>query len=95
MGIKRPVEYKPAFPNDPYPADSIYEMPEGEYCTVHGHGTLIPPIVEDYLPPESIIDDEGPPEGLPGGPWAEDIGDPYAEENWEGIDWGNDPRRWD
>lgn len=95
VGIKRPVEYKPAFPNDPYPADSIYEMPEGEYCTVHGHGTLIPPIVEDYLPPESIIDDEGPPEGLPGGPWAEDIGDPYAEENWEGIDWGNDPRRWD
>lgn len=34
--IRRPVEYKPAFPTDPYPADWYYEIYEGEYCTVHG-----------------------------------------------------------
>jgi len=96
VGIKRPVEYKPKFPNDPYPADSIYEIPEGEYCTVHGRGTLIPPITEENHPPESTIEDEPLPWGLPGYPPAEDIGDPYSsEENWEGIDWGNDPNRWD
>jgi len=95
VGIKRPVEYKPKFPNDPYPADSIYEIPEGEYCTVHGPGFLIPPLREEYSPPESTIEDERLPEGLPGYPPAEDIGDPYSEENWEGIDWGNDPNRWD
>ena len=96
VGIKRPVEYKPKLPNDPYPADSIYEIPEGEYCTVHGPGFLIPPIIEEYYrPPESTIEDEPLPWGLPGDPPAEDIGEPYEEENWEGIDWGNDPNRWD
>lgn len=33
--IRRPVEYKPQFPTDPYPEDWIYEIYEGEYCTVH------------------------------------------------------------
>ncbi|NLY18159.1 MAG: penicillin-binding protein [Clostridiaceae bacterium] len=33
--IRRPVEYKPLFPTDPYPEDWKYEIYEGEYCTVH------------------------------------------------------------
>lgn len=82
VGIRRPVEYKPMFPDDPYPLDSIYEIPDGEYCTVHSHAVLIPPVSEDN--PENPIDDDGIPEGQPP---AEDIGDPLEEENWEGIDW--------
>jgi len=34
--IRRPVEYKPMLPDDPYPEDWYYEVYEGEYCTVHG-----------------------------------------------------------
>lgn len=37
--IRRPVEYKPAFPTDPYPEDWYYEIYEGEYCTVHSSNT--------------------------------------------------------
>ncbi|NLK68800.1 MAG: penicillin-binding protein 1A [Clostridiaceae bacterium] len=33
--IRRPVEYKPAFPTDPYPEDWYYEIYDGEYCTTH------------------------------------------------------------
>lgn len=78
VGIRRPVEYKPLLPKDTYPSDSIYEIPEAEYCTIHNHGTLIPPINED------IVDDDG----IPGAqPPSEDIGDPIEEENWDGIDW--------
>ena len=87
VGIKRPVEYKPAFPNDPYPADSIYEIPEGEFCTVHDSGFLIPPIVEEYIPIDPTIEGEDLPEGVPGGPSSEDIGDPIEQENWDGINW--------
>jgi len=45
--IKRPVQYMPPFPNSPYPEDVVYELPEGEYCTIHGPSTvLIPPVTE-------------------------------------------------
>ncbi|NLN66114.1 MAG: penicillin-binding protein 1A [Clostridiaceae bacterium] len=40
--IRRPKEYKPAFPTDPYPEDWKYEIYEGEYCTVHN-----PPPIDD------------------------------------------------
>lgn len=33
--IRRPVEYKPAYPTDPYPEDWSYEIYDGEYCTTH------------------------------------------------------------
>lgn len=33
--IRRPVEYKPEYPTDPYPEDWYYEIYEGEYCTIH------------------------------------------------------------
>lgn len=33
--IRRPVEYKPVFPNEKPPLDWYYEIYEGEYCTVH------------------------------------------------------------
>lgn len=36
--IRRPVEYKPQLPTDPYPEDWIYEIYEGEYCTIHDGG---------------------------------------------------------
>ncbi|HOK42578.1 MAG TPA: PBP1A family penicillin-binding protein [Thermoclostridium caenicola] len=45
--IKRPVQYMPPFPNSPYPEDVVYELPEGEYCTIHGpHSVLVPPVTE-------------------------------------------------
>jgi penicillin-binding protein 1A len=34
--IQRQVPYFPIFPGDPYPTDWKYELPAGEYCTVHG-----------------------------------------------------------
>ena len=34
--IQRKVEFKPERPGDPYPHDWIYELPEGEYCNIHG-----------------------------------------------------------
>ena len=77
------MEYKPQFPDDPYPLDSIYEIPDGEYCTVHNHGILIPPINEE-LTEDPLEDDDGIPEGQPP---AEDIGEPIEEQNWDGIDW--------
>lgn len=46
--IKRPVQYMPPFPESPYPEDVIYELPEGEYCTIHGPShVIIPPVTED------------------------------------------------
>lgn len=41
--IRRPVPYKPLFPEDPYPPDTKYEVPEGEYCTAHG-AAATPPV---------------------------------------------------
>lgn len=42
--IKRPVQYMPPYPNSPYPEDAVYELPEGEYCTIHGpHTHPVPP----------------------------------------------------
>lgn len=98
VGIRRPVEYKPAFPDDPYPRDSIYEIPEAEYCTVHGPGALLPPASVENSDTE-YIGSERPPQGAPNTatlePPSEDIGDSMEEENWEGIDWGNDPSQYD
>jgi len=46
--IKRPVQYMPPYPNSPYPEDVIYELPEGEYCTIHGPShVIIPPVTEE------------------------------------------------
>lgn len=46
--IKRPVQYMPPYPNSPYPEDVIYELPEGEYCTIHGpHSVIIPPVTQE------------------------------------------------
>lgn len=104
--IKRPVEYKPKFPEDAYPLDYIYEVPEGEYCPIHGAGTLIPPTNEEIIPPveeEDYMDvpwDEATPQGTPGtdiglgNPQNEDIGEPIEEEDWGSVDWGNDPSTW-
>lgn len=36
VAIKRPVPYKPVNPGDKYPADTVYEHPEGEFCNIHG-----------------------------------------------------------
>ncbi len=107
--IKRPVEYKPKFPNDNYPEDHLYEVPEGEYCTIHGPGVIVPPHNEELLPPTH--EDVGDPlyEGAvvpsitpsPGiglvDPQNEDIGEPIQEEDWGRIDWGNseNPNGWD
>ncbi|NLD49427.1 MAG: PBP1A family penicillin-binding protein [Clostridiaceae bacterium] len=37
--IKRPVPYVPLKPDEKSPADIIYELPEGEYCNIHGPET--------------------------------------------------------
>jgi len=35
--IQRPMPYVPAMPNEKAPSDFLlYELPAGEYCTVHG-----------------------------------------------------------
>lgn len=47
--IRRPVEYKPLLPTDPYPEDWYYEIYEGEYCTVHGI-TVYNRNEDSYLP---------------------------------------------
>jgi len=47
--IRRPVPYVPVKPGEKAPADLIYELPEGEYCNVHG-----PAEVPDL---EDIVDD--------------------------------------
>jgi len=36
--IQRKTPYTPLKPSDPYPKDWIYELPAGEYCTIHGSG---------------------------------------------------------
>jgi len=51
--IRRPVEYKPLFPTDPYPEDWKYEIYEGEYCTVHDrYSTGVSTGAQQYVPPE-------------------------------------------
>ncbi len=96
--IKRPVEYKPKFPNDNYPEDYLYEVPEGEYCTIHGQGTLVPPISEDLVPPaEGSLPTVTPtPDIGMIDPQNEDIGEPIQEEDWGSVDWGNsgNPNNW-
>jgi len=47
--IQRNPPYVPVQPDEEPPKDIIYELPAGEYCTVHG-----PPVITD--PPGSIID---------------------------------------
>lgn len=37
--IQRPVPYVPVKPGDKKPSDLVYELPEGEYCNVHGPDT--------------------------------------------------------
>ncbi len=83
VAIKRPVEYKPKFPNDAYPADAIYELPEGEYCTVHGsHNVIIPPVsTQNPTPDPGQNGTPTPtptptPEGTIIPPVEEDIGEP-------------------
>jgi penicillin-binding protein 1A len=68
--IRRPVEYKPLFPEDKYPEDTKYEAAEGEYCTLHGPGTGVPaPSVTDgaiILDPNAPVPETSPaPEASP------------------------------
>jgi len=41
--IKRPTPYVPAKPGEKPPKDIVYELPAGEYCTIHGSSSSIPP----------------------------------------------------
>lgn len=101
--IKRPVEYKPKNPEDKYPKDHSYELPEGEYCPVHGPGTLIPPQNEELIPPTEehmevpwgspIPATPSPDIGMTD-PQNEDIGEPLEEEDWGSVDWSDDPNNW-
>lgn len=51
--IQRPphMEYMPKNPDDPYPVDWKYELPKGEYCTVHGEPSFYPGIENPNIPP--------------------------------------------
>jgi penicillin-binding protein 1A len=40
--IQRTTPYVPTKPGEKPPADIIYELPAGEYCTVHGASTTVP-----------------------------------------------------
>lgn len=90
VGIRRPVQYTPKFPDDRYPDDHKYEIPEGEYCVVHDAGTLIPPVVEDnnpfdfwdrLFPPKNDSSPSPTPQNGLIDSIQEDIGDPISEEN--------------
>ncbi len=87
VGIRRPVEYKPKFPGDSYPLDYKYEIAEGEYCTIHSPGALIPSITHE----EEKTSDFG--QLLD--PQNEDIGEPIQEDDWGNLDWGDDSDAWD
>ena len=78
--IRRPVEWTPVFPNDKPPADIIYEIAEGEYCTKHGPTKALVPPVSQNVPYEPV-------------PESGEIGD--ALQDWN-IDWGasDDPNTW-
>ncbi len=64
--IQRNPSYKPVKPNEKSPKDLKYELPAGEYCTVHGAPPIIdPPVPDIVLPgidtgnPESESDSSG------------------------------------
>lgn len=57
--IKRPVPWVPKFPEDKYPADFIYELEEGEYCTLHKASEIVPPVVLDPPTDPGVITDPG------------------------------------
>lgn len=89
VGIKRPVQYTPKFPDDKYPEDYKYEIAEGEYCTVH-QAKLAPPVNEDNYDPwefwRNLIPEAKnfiPGELIP--PLNEDIGEPATEGNHDGV----------
>ena len=50
--IQREIPYLPEKPNEKAPRDVVYELPAGEYCTVHG----APPIPTDDDPFNDIFD---------------------------------------
>ncbi len=50
--IQREVPYVPTKPNERPPKDVVYELPAGEYCTVHG----APPVIEPENPLDDIFD---------------------------------------
>jgi len=47
--IRRPVEYKQAYPTDPYPEDWYYEIYEDRYCPVHGTVSVDENITDEDL----------------------------------------------
>jgi penicillin-binding protein 1A len=96
--IKRLVEYKPKFPDDPYPEDAKYELPEGEYCVVHGSQTvIIPPVTENPTTPDPSTDPGTPIDPGTTDPTIPDpaatpeatLPDPVTEEDWDDVDWGD------
>jgi len=46
--IQRETPYVPVKPNESPPKDLIYELPAGEYCTVHGEPIIQDPVI--YFP---------------------------------------------
>ncbi len=59
--IQRPVPYLPKDPNDTTLAkligDWMYELPQGEYCTIHSTSTVVQPepsIVDPLVPNEQV-----------------------------------------
>lgn len=78
--IKRPVQYLPKFPEDKYPLDAIYELPEGEYCTIHGPQTgIIPPVTEVTPTDPGALVDPIPSEN------PEETQDPASTDNPDGT----------
>lgn len=49
--IQRNPSYTPVKPNEKAPLDLKYELPAGEYCTIHGAPSIIEPPVSDIVLP--------------------------------------------
>lgn len=74
--IQRAIPYVPTQPNEKAPKDVAYELPEGEYCTVHGA--------------PKIIDVPGIDEIFDFSLWP-DTGKPPANNNQNGSTQNNEP----
>lgn len=61
--IQRNPPYTPVKPKEKSPKDLKYELPAGEYCTVHGAPTIIEPPQPEINLPETDYNDSGPESG--------------------------------
>jgi penicillin-binding protein 1A len=76
VAIQRPEPYIPTIPGERAPRDLVYELPAGEYCTVHG-APKVDPKPSDFWPDF---------------PWDDWLKDKFNKDNSPGTSGSNDNR---